>query len=155
MEVEASSPAEKALWMEHIREGMETAKEVVNTARRSSDRFRRLAGCFEKSTQGVEGESELSELSGVNFNMAEHTHSKFPRFNNFTDILAQFSPGGVKKHIKIPKLRQQKLRVGREGSILLDDRSTNGKRVFASVGGYRDNPGFEDRSTKKLKVSSL
>ena len=65
------------------------------------------------------------------------------------------SAQGVKKQIKIPKLRQQKLRVGREGSILLDDRSTNGKRVFASVGNYRDYPGFEDRSNKKLKVSPL
>ena len=138
-----------------MEEVMETAKEVVSTARRSSDRFRRLAGCFEKSAQGVEGESELSELSGANFKMAENTHSQFPRFSNFTDILAQFSPGGVKKHIKIPRLRQQKLRVGREGSILLDDRSTNGKRVFASVGNYRDYPGFEDRSNKKLKVSPL
>ena len=84
--------------------------------------------------------------------MAENTHSNFPKFSNFSDILAKFSPGGVNRKVKNPRLRQQKLRVGCEGAISLDNRSTNGKRGFASVGNY---PGFEDKSTKKMKVSPM
>ena len=92
----------------------------------------------------------MPELGRADIEMADNKHlqlSKF-KFNNFSEILAKFSPGGV----QVPRLRQQKLRVGREGIISLDNKQTNEKRVFECVANY---PGFEDKKHKKLKVSPM
>ena len=44
-------------------------------------------------TLGVKGEKELSELSGADIKMADEKHQLCSKFNNFSDILAKFSPG--------------------------------------------------------------
>ena len=93
---------------------MEPAMEMVIKARRSSDSFKRLAENFERSGLGFEGEGELSELLSENVKMADNKHQHSSKFNNFSDILVKFSHGWVKS-AKFPRLRQQKLRVGREG----------------------------------------
>ena len=90
----------------------------------------------------------MSELGKTDIEMADNKHLHFSKFNNFSEILAKFSPGGV----QIPRLRQRKLRVGREGIMSLDNKPTNEKRVFECVANY---PGFEDKKHKKLKVSPM
>ena len=86
--------------------------------------------------------------------MADNKHlqsSKF-KFNNFSEILAKFSPGGG----RVPRLRQRKLRVGCEGRISLDNKLTNEKRAFECVSEYVGNyPGSEVKKQKKLKVSPM
>ena len=133
-----------------MEEVVEPAGGMVKKARRSSDRFMKLTECFEMSEQGGRGEIVLSELGRVDIDMADNKHlqsSKF-KFNNFSEILAKFSPGGG----RVPRLRQRKLRVGCEGRISLDNKLTNEKRAFECVGNY---PGFEVKKQKKLKVSPM
>ena len=125
-----------------MEEVVEPAGEMVNKARRSSDRFMRLTECFEMSEQGERGENVLSELGRWRI------INTYSYQNSNSEILAKFSPGGV----QVPRLRQRKLCVGREGIISLDNKQTNEKRVFECVGNY---PGFEVMKHKKLKVSPM
>ena len=133
----------------------EPAKEMVNKTRRSSDKFMRLAGKFERSEQGLEGEGEFYKQPSKNIEMADNTEkniSTFSKFNNFSEILAKFSQGGRGGNTKVPRLRQRKFRVGREGLLSLDNTLTNGKRLFECVANY---PEDKDKKSKKLKVTPI
>jgi hypothetical protein len=96
--------------------------------RRTSDRFKSLTKCFEESEQqGVRG-SDGVDILGSN---SEVTDKPTYPTTNSTFKYSSFSEMGRKSKMKmkvhIP--RQQKLCVVRRERSLLDEISTNGKRV--------------------------
>jgi hypothetical protein len=103
-------------------------KEGANVDRRTSDRFKSLTKCFEESEQqGVRGIDGV-DILGSN---SEVTDKPTYPTTNFTFKYSSFSEMGRKSEMKmkvnIP--RQQKLCVVRRERSLLDEISTNGKRV--------------------------
>ena len=103
-------------------------EEGAKMDRRTSDRFRRLTNCFEESEQQGVGGSEEVEILGSN---SEVTDKPTYTTTNYTFRYSSFSEMGRNSEVKlnIPRPRQQKLCVVRRERSLLDEISTNGKRV--------------------------
>ena len=117
-------------------------KEGAKMDRRTSDRFRSLTMCFEKSEEGVRG-SEGAEISGSKFEVTDKP--TYPTtISNFSDVCSKFNI--------ISRPRKQKLCVVRRGGSSLARISTNEKRV--RDGECETNlPVY--LNLKKMKVSSM
>ena len=75
--------------------------------------------------------------------LAENTHQQVSKFNTFTEILNNFNFNCGPK--KVPRPRQQKLCVVRQGGVGLVKLSTNEKRARECTTNL---PGF---NTKKMR----
>jgi hypothetical protein len=116
-------------------------KEGAKMDRRTSDRFKSLTMCFERSERGV-GVSEEAEISGSKVEVTDKP--TYPTtILNFSDVCSKFN-------ISIP--RKQKLCVVRREGSSLARISTNEKRVRD---GECETNLPVSLNWKKMKVSSL
>ena len=117
-------------------------KEGAKMDRRTSDRFKRLTMCFERSEQGVVGVSEEAEILDSKDEVTDKP--TYPAtISNFSDVCSK---------LNISRPRKQKLCVVRREGSSLARFSTNEKRVRDS--GCESNLPVS-LNWKKLKVSPM